>query len=233
MASATILVVEDEKPIREMVTTSLTQEGFTVYTAADGDQGLAMARAIQPDLVVLDLMLPKMDGIELCRQVLRELDSCVLMLTARSDEIDRIIGLSVGADDYLGKPFSLRELSLRIKAILRRSRKTQSKPENKSALDFIGLSIDPSRREVRNQKELIALTTREFDLLYTLAQSAGLVLTRNQLLDRVWGFDFNGNDRVVDVHVGFLRRKLQDDPADPQLIQTIRGVGYKFIAIPE
>lgn len=231
MASGKILMIEDEQPIREMVTTHLEREGFTIHTAADGEIGLKMARAFHPDLIILDLMLPKIDGLELCRTLQRESNVLILMLTARSDEIDRIIGLSVGADDYLGKPFSLRELSLRIKAILRRTRKFPSEPEQ-DTLYFGTLTIDPLRREIYHKKDPILLTTREFDLLHTLAISAGFVLTRNQLLDRVWGFDFNGNDRVVDVHIGFLRRKLEDDPAKPQLIQTIRGVGYKFIADP-
>ncbi len=232
MASSTILVVEDDDAIRRMVSVSLEIEGFNVYTAANGQKGLSMAKGIKPELIVLDLTLPDMDGIELCRNLQRQQDVCILMLTARSDEIDRIIGLSVGADDYLSKPFNVRELSLRIKAILRRSRKTPAKPE-KQVLHFHNLTIDPSRREVRNQNGMIGLTTREFDLLYALAQAPGHVLTRNQLLDHVWGFDFNGNDRVVDVHVGFLRRKLADDPAKPHLIQTIRGVGYKFVALPQ
>ena len=226
-----ILVVDDEPNIREVVELYLRREGYEVEVAADGEAALMAIERKAPDLLVLDLMLPKIDGLELCRTLQRELNVLVLMLTARSDEIDRIIGLSVGADDYLGKPFSVRELSLRIKAILRRTRKDPVEPEQ-STLHFGSLSIDPSRREVYNNKESVLLTTREFDLLYTLAKSAGFVLTRNQLLDRVWGFDFNGNDRVVDVHIGFLRRKLEDNPAKPQLIQTIRGVGYKFIADP-
>lgn len=228
MRSATILVVEDEEPILDLVVTYLRADGFTVYTATDGPSALATARTTRPDLVVLDLLLPGMDGIEVCRRLLQESDVYVLMLTARAEEVDRIVGLSLGADDYLTKPFSPRELVLRVKAILRRSRPGPAAVEQ-LPLFFEGLTVDPERREVRNAGGLVELTMREFDLLYALAQHPGRVLTREQLLEAVWGLDFDGSDRVVDVHIGFLRRKLEDDPANPTLIQTVRGLGYKFV----
>jgi two-component system alkaline phosphatase synthesis response regulator PhoP len=184
-------------------------------------------------LIVLDVMLPGMDGLEVCRRIQQEFDVYVLMLTARAEEIDKIVGLSVGADDYLTKPFSPRELVVRVKAILRRSRtlgprSAQHAPE-RPALRFEDLVIDPDTHEVWHESDQIDLTPREFELLYTLAEQPGRVFNRDQLLERIWGHDFAGIDRVVDVHIGLLRRKLEDDPANPAIIQTVRGVGYKFV----
>lgn len=234
MQSATILIVDDEPPIVELISSYLRNEGFTVHSAADGFSALEQARATRPDLIVLDVMLPGIDGVELCRRVQREFDVYVLMLTARTEEIDKIVGLSVGADDYLTKPFSPRELVMRVKAILRRSR-GQSMPQparapERPALNFDGLRIDPETREVWNNTMLVDLTPREFDLLYALAEQPGRVFNRDQLLERVWGHDFAGVDRVVDVHVGLLRRKLERDHDTPEIIVTVRGVGYKFVA---
>jgi two-component system, OmpR family, alkaline phosphatase synthesis response regulator PhoP len=234
MQSATILVVEDEPPILDLIASYLRADGFTVHTAQDGPTALAQARAVRPDLIVLDVMLPGMDGMEVCRRIQQEFDVYVLMLTARAEEIDKIVGLSVGADDYLTKPFSPRELVMRVKAILRRSRSlgprvvAQRTPE-RPPLRFDELLIDPETREVWHDSMQIDLTPREFDLLYALAEQPGRVFNRDQLLERVWGHDFAGIDRVVDVHVGLLRRKLEDDPANPTLVQTVRGVGYKFV----
>jgi two-component system alkaline phosphatase synthesis response regulator PhoP len=233
MQSATILVVDDEPPIVDLIASYLRAEGFAVHTAEDGAAALTQARAVQPDLVVLDVMLPGMDGLEVCRRIQQEFDVYVLMLTARAEEIDKIVGLSVGADDYLTKPFSPRELVVRVKAILRRSRtlgprNAQRAPE-RPALRFDDLVIDPDTREVWHDSAQIDLTPREFDLLYALAEQPGRVFNRDQLLERVWGHDFAGIDRVVDVHIGLLRRKLEDDPASPAIIQTVRGVGYKFV----
>jgi two-component system alkaline phosphatase synthesis response regulator PhoP len=182
--------------------------------------------------VVLDLLLPGLDGLEVCRQLQRDGGPYVLMLTARADELDKVVGLSVGADDYLTKPFSPRELVARVRAILRRSRHgAPAQPEAaEGLLTFAGLTIDPTRREVQRNSAIVALTAREFDLLYTLAATPGRVFTREQLLERVWGHDFDGVDRVVDVHISLLRRKLGADPTDQNVIQTVRGVGYKFVA---
>jgi two-component system alkaline phosphatase synthesis response regulator PhoP len=234
MQSATILVVEDEQPILDLIASYLRAEGCTVHTARDGHAALAQSRSVRPDLIVLDVMLPGIDGLELCRLIQQESDAYVLMLTARAEELDRIIGLSVGADDYMIKPFSPRELVLRVKAILRRSRSANARADTarvpeRPALRFDDLQIDPETREVHHRASLIELTPREFDLLYALAEHPGRVFSRDQLLERVWGRDFLGIDRVVDVHIGLLRRKLEDDPVSPTLIQTVRGVGYKFV----
>jgi two-component system alkaline phosphatase synthesis response regulator PhoP len=228
--NTTILVVEDEEPILNLVVAYLQREGFQVVTASDGSAALQQVRAHRPELVVLDLLLPGMDGLEVCRRLQHEGGPYVLMLTARADELDKVVGLSVGADDYLTKPFSPRELVARVKAILRRSRHASGPaPEPVPAqLAFPELLIDPVRREVQSQGMPVALTAREFDLLYTLAATPGRVFTREQLLERVWGRDFEGVDRVVDVHISLLRRKLERDPADPTVIVTVRGVGYKF-----
>ena len=234
MQSQTILVVDDEPPILDLIASYLRADGFSVHTAQDGPGALAQARAVRPDLIVLDVMLPGMDGMEVCRRIQQEFDVYILMLTARAEEIDKIVGLSVGADDYLTKPFSPRELVMRVKAILRRSRAlgprnaAQRIPE-RPALHFDELQIDPDTREVWHDSAQIELTPREFDLLYALAEQPGRVFNRDQLLERVWGHDFAGIDRVVDVHIGLLRRKLEDDPANPTVIQTVRGVGYKFV----
>ena len=234
MQNATILVVDDEPPILDLIASYLRAESFKVYTAQDGATALTQARAVRPELVVLDVMLPGMDGLEVCRRLQQEFDVYILMLTARSEEIDKIVGLSVGADDYLTKPFSPRELVVRVKAILRRSRTPgprgrDATPLERPALHFDELQIDPERREVQRDGAQIDLTPREFDLLYALAEQPGRVFNRDQLLERVWGHDFAGIDRVVDVHIGLLRRKLEADPANPAIIQTVRGVGYKFV----
>ena len=234
MQSTTILVVDDEPPILDLIASYLRADGFNVHTAQDGPGALAQARAVRPDLIVLDVMLPGMDGMEVCRRIQQEFDVYILMLTARAEEIDKIVGLSVGADDYLTKPFSPRELVMRVKAILRRSRALGPRPAGqripeRPALHFDELQIDPDTREVWHDSAQIELTPREFDLLYALAEQPGRVFNRDQLLERVWGHDFAGIDRVVDVHIGLLRRKLEDDPANPTVIQTVRGVGYKFV----
>jgi two-component system alkaline phosphatase synthesis response regulator PhoP len=226
LEAATILVVDDEQPIVDLVASYLMAEGYSVHRAYDGMEALTLARSIHPDLVVLDIMLPGLDGIEVCRRLHQETSVYVLMLTARAEEVDKLIGLSVGADDYLTKPFSPRELVARVKAILRRSRTMANEPATVPVLQFGALVIDPDRREVINGATAIELTPREFDLLYALAQQPGHVFSREELLQRVWGDDFVGIDRVVDVHIGTLRRKLEDDAG---LIQTVRGVGYKFV----
>jgi len=232
-----LLIVEDEANIRDLVCMHLGSEGYTCAAAANGRDALDLLRTRPFDLVVLDLMLPGINGLTICRNIRsghvnREVP--ILMLTARAEEIDKIVGLSVGADDYLTKPFSPRELVMRVKAILRRSRAlgprsaAQRAPE-RPALRFDEMLIDPDTREVWHDSTQIELTPREFDLLYALAEQPGRVFNRDQLLERVWGHDFAGIDRVVDVHIGLLRRKFEDDPANPTVIQTVRGVGYKFV----
>lgn len=223
MSSAKILVVDDEQSIINLVTAYLRQEGYDVYTAMDGPAGLKAARSLRPDLVVLDVMLPGMDGIELLAQLRRESDVYVIMLTAKSEETDKIVGLSMGADDYLTKPFSPRELVARVKAALRRLR-VGTGSVAATVLPFRHVRIDAGSRQVWVNDELVSLTAVEFDLLRALAEHRGLVLSREQLLERVWGYDFYGEERVVDVHIGHIRQKLGDDHS----IATVRGVGYRF-----
>ncbi|NTU80941.1 MAG: response regulator transcription factor [Chloroflexales bacterium] len=230
MDAATILVVDDEQPIVDLVASYLTAEGYAVHRALDGPSALSLARAIRPDLVILDVMLPGLDGVEVCRRLHQETSVYVLMLTARTDEVDKLIGLSVGADDYMTKPFSPRELVARVKAIMRRARASVDKVSERPVLQFGALSIDPERREVKCGGSTIELTPREFDLLYAMASYPGRVFTREELLQRVWGPDFSGIDRVVDVHVGTLRRKIEEGgPSEAPVVQTVRGVGYKFV----
>ena len=217
MTAPTILVVDDEPPILELVRGYLEREGFTVRTAEDGHTAVEQVRVDRPDVVVLDLMLPGLDGLEVCRQIRTFSDAYVLMLTARSEEIDRIVGLSVGADDYLVKPFSPRELVARVKALLRRPR--GGLPTATSA----NLVIDPARRAVTVRGSAIILTATEFDILAALARDPGVVISRNQLLDRVWGPEFVGDDHLVDVHVANLRHKIGDG-----VVETVRGVGYRL-----
>lgn len=223
---STILIVDDEANIRNLVKAYLEAEDYTVHTAQDGPGGLALLRRYRYDLVVLDVMLPGMDGLEVLQRIRRESDVYVLLLTARSEETDRVIGLTVGADDYLTKPFSPRELVARVKVILRRGR--SDKPDDEGVLAFAHVRIDGQRFKVWRDEQEIELTALEFKLLKTLATYAGMVLSREQLLERVWGYDFYGDERVVDVHIGHLRQKLEADPANPQHILTVRGVGYKF-----
>jgi two-component system alkaline phosphatase synthesis response regulator PhoP len=228
---ATILVIDDEDSILNVVEAYLKNDGNTVHLARDGVQGLAAFRRYQPELVILDIMLPAMDGLEVLQHIRRESDVYVMMLTARSEEFDRVMGLTVGADDYLTKPFSPRELSARVKAILRRGRNANRQHEQQ-VLTFKHLTIDMQRYEVQREGESVELTALEFKLLSTLATYARMVLTRQQLLERVWGYDFYGEERVVDVHIGHVRQKLETDPSNPQFIVTVRGVGYKFMDEP-
>lgn len=223
MSTAKILIIDDEQSILDLVSAYLHQEGYQVHTAADGPAGLRAARAFRPELIVLDVMLPGMDGIEVLTRLRRESDVYVILLTARSEETDKIVGLSVGADDYLTKPFSPRELVARIKAALRRLRNGAG-PADASVLASRCLHLDKGRREVQVGGVPVDLTPTEFDLLRTLAEHRGRVLSREQLLQQVWGYDFYGEERVVDVHIGHIRQKLGDD----RFIATVRGVGYRF-----
>ncbi|HEY3061953.1 MAG TPA: response regulator transcription factor [Chloroflexota bacterium] len=225
---ATVLVVEDELNLLELVEGYLTAEGFVVGRATDGPSAVAGARELRPDLIVLDVMLPGFDGVEACRQIRQFSDAYVLMLTARGEELDKVVGLAVGADDYVTKPFSPRELVARVKALLRRPRgSTAEQPDVVPARHFGELSIDEARHEVTKRGAAVDLTAREFALLAALSAQPGRVFTRTQLLERVWGTEYY-DDHVVDVHVANLRHKLEDDPAHPAYVQTVRGVGYRF-----
>jgi len=229
-ATSTVLVVDDEQRLRELVRGYLEREGFGVLTAADGPVALDLARQQAPDVVVLDLMLPGLDGLEVCRRLRSFSDAYVIMLTAKAEEIDRIVGLEVGADDYLTKPFSPRELIARVRAMLRRPRhgRAEVPPDVPPPQGFGSLLIDHARHEVTLDAAVVPLTTLEYTLLTTLAAHPGRVFTREQLLERVWGADYFGDDHVVDVHIANLRKKLGDDPAAPDYIETVRGAGYRF-----
>jgi two-component system alkaline phosphatase synthesis response regulator PhoP len=219
-----ILVVDDEPSIINLVTAYLKPEGYEVYTASDGNAGLKAARTFKPDLIILDLMLPGIDGIELLSRLRRESDVYVIMLTARTDETDKIVGLSVGADDYVTKPFSPRELVARVKAALRRIKTGTDAGVERSVLSFKHVRIDVGAHTVSVDDSSIDLTAIEFDLLRALAENRGRVLSREQLLEKVWGGEYFGEMRVVDVHLGHVRQKLGNE----SLIVTVRGVGYRF-----
>ena len=219
-----ILVIDDEPSIVKLVTAYLKPEGYEVYTAADGRSGLKAADAFKPDLIILDLMLPGIDGIELLTRLRRESDVYVIMLTARSEEMDKVIGLSVGADDYMTKPFSPRELVARIKAALRRLKAGSGLGVERKVLSFQHIHIDVGAHTVSVDDQPVELTSIEFDLLRVLAENRGRVLSREQLLERIWGADYFGETRVVDVHLGHVRQKLGND----SIIATVRGVGYRF-----
>jgi DNA-binding response OmpR family regulator len=227
-----VLVVDDELNLVELVTGYLEREGFEVLVARDGPSAVEMARSHHPDLIVLDVMLPGFDGVEVCRQIRQFSDAYVLMLTARAEEIDKIVGLSVGADDYLTKPFSPRELVARVKAMLRRPRSSGQSVEDTAPVQRFGdLTVDQGRHEVTRRGDVVLLTAREFRLLTALVAHPGHVFTRSQLLERVWGDDYY-DDHVVDVHIANLRRKIEDDPANPRYVETIRSVGYRWASRP-
>jgi DNA-binding response OmpR family regulator len=227
MSGQSILVVEDEEAIAEAVRVRLASEGFEVRVAGDGPDALRLAGEERPDLVVLDLMLPGMDGLEVCRELQRESWVPVLMLTARADEADKVAGLAVGADDYMTKPFSLRELTARVRAILRRMERMRQVQDGEP-LERFDLLIDTARRRVTRNDEEVVLTPLEFEILATLARQPGVVMGRDDLMDRVWGYRDYAGGRVVDSHVARIRRKLGDDAAEPSYIRTVHGVGYAF-----
>lgn len=232
-----ILVVEDEVSLQETLAYNLKKQGYIVHTAATGGQALKSAREIKPDLILLDIMLPEMDGFEVCRTLRQEMNTPILMLTARDDEIDRVVGLEVGADDYLTKPFSMRELLARVKAMLRRVRLINEDAAARSAQDtvltgstmiFGNLEINPVRREMLLDGKPLAVKPKEYELLNYLSIHRGKVLTRETILEKVWGWDFIGDSRTVDVHIRWLREKIEIDPAIPIRIVTVRGAGYRF-----
>lgn len=223
VARARVLVVEDEINVGRLVALYLEREGFEVRIATDGEEALAAFREQRPDLVLLDLMLPKVDGWEVCKRLRRLTDVPVIMLTARGDEVDRLLGLELGADDYVTKPFSPRELVLRVKAVLRRA----GKGDDPEVLRFPGLEIDGKKRQVRVNDREVALTRREFDLLWHLASHEGRAFDREQLLEQVWGYEYTGDVRTIDVHITRIREKIEDGSV-PRYIHTVWGIGYKF-----
>jgi DNA-binding response OmpR family regulator len=229
-----VLIVEDEPALLDTLEYNLAHQGYTVYTAADGPAALEMARQNRPDLIVLDVMLPGLDGFEVCRVLRQEMSVPVLMLTARDEEVDKVVGLEVGADDYMTKPFSMRELLARVKALLRRVRLDREDLAIEGAeigaerFAFGDLTIDLARCEVLRQGEPLHLKPKEYDLLVFLARNQGMVLSRDLILERVWGWDYGGGSRTVDVHVRWLREKIEPDPAQPARIITVRSVGYRF-----
>jgi DNA-binding response OmpR family regulator len=227
-----ILLVEDERTIAETLRFNLEREGYQVSVAADGVQGLDLARREAPDLVVLDIMLPRLDGLSVCRIVRRESDVPIIMLTARQDEVDRIAGLELGADDYIAKPFSLGEFLARVRAILRRSERRPA-GERRELLEVGQLRLDTAARRAWRAGNELPLPQKEFDLLSCLMRNRGIALTRDLLLERVWGDDFLGDSRTVDVHIRWLREKIETNPAQPAYIQTVRGVGYRLEAPPD
>jgi DNA-binding response OmpR family regulator len=221
------LVVDDEPPLVQVVAGYLTREGFDVVTSTDGEAAVKVAQQTSPDVIVLDLMLPGIDGVEVCRRVRAFSDAYIIMLTAKSDEVDKLVGLSVGADDYLTKPFSPRELVARVRAMLRRPRAEEHGPEQE-VRTFGALQIDTVAREVRVAGETVELTRTEFDLLEALSAHPRMAFSRHQLLERVWHGEWYGEDHVIDVHIGNIRRKLGDDPARPRYIRTVRGIGFRM-----
>jgi DNA-binding response OmpR family regulator len=226
-----VLVVDDEPHIRTVLRSYLQADGFDVTEAGDGEGAIAAIRGDHPDVVLLDVMLPGIDGLEVLRQLRVFSDAYVILVTARAEEVDKLVGLGVGADDYVTKPFSPREVTARVKAVLRRDRGGRTSED--AALRFDGLIIDTVGREVEANGTSVMLSSLEFDLLAALAGAPGRVFSRAQLLERVWGYDFYGDERVVDVHIRSLRARLGDPAGDPHLIATIRGAGYKFVGNPE
>lgn len=230
-----ILVVEDEPALRDTLVYNVKKDGFTVEAVGDGRSALDSARRLNPNLIVLDIMLPELDGFEVARILRREMSTPILMLTARDDEIDRVVGLEVGADDYLTKPFSMRELMARVKAQLRRTRllreeleKVPQPAKKQETLSFNDLVINITRREVTLHNTPLQLKPKEYELLEFFAAHKGQMLSREFILERVWGWDFIGDSRTVDVHVRWLRQKVEDDPGSPTRIVTVRGGGYRF-----
>lgn len=225
MSKRRILVIDDETALVESICFNLEREGFQAFSAYNGIDGLEAIRKVKPDLVVLDLMLPGLDGLEICRRVRKNEDIPIIMLTAKESEVDRVLGLELGADDYVTKPFSMRELMARVKSVLRRASVSANGPD---VLNSGGVSLNKATREVTANGAEVSLSVKEFDLLAMLMLNSGRVLTREVLLDGVWGADFFGEPRTVDVHIRWLREKIEEDPANPKYIHTVRGVGYRF-----
>ena len=230
MPDSKILVIEDEENILEALKYNLEREGYGVLLASDGERGLGMAREHRPDLVILDIMLPQLNGLEVCRILRRESDTPIIMLTAKGEEVDRVVGLELGADDYITKPFSMRELLARLRTVLRRTRNS-SREESSHAGELLAsgdLEVDLAGHTVRLAGEELEMKPREFDLLALLVANRGRAFTRDQILERLWGQDYIGDTRTVDVHIRWIRQKLETVPGSPNRIVTIRGVGYRF-----
>ena len=227
-----VLAVEDDSTLLGVIKYNLVKEGYGAITASDGAQAIEAARKEHPDLVILDVMLPKLDGLEVCRILRRESNIPIIMLTARSEEIDKVVGLEIGADDYMTKPFSVKELMARVKALLRRAEMAQQRSAATVAQSLViregELAVDVERHAVSLSGAAIELTPKEFDLLVFLMKNKNRVMSRDYLLEKVWGYDFAGDTRTVDVHIRWLRQKIESDPADPKRLITVRGVGYKF-----
>jgi two-component system OmpR family response regulator len=232
MGSSKILVVEDDLNLQDVLKYNLAKEGYDVLTASDGIEALDVARSKKPDLIVLDVMLPRMDGLEVCRILRREMTVPILMLTAKAEETDKVVGLELGADDYMTKPFSIREFLARIRAMLRRSEMMAAASSTQeaipSAIKVGELEIDLAGHTVSRSGTLVDLSHKEFDLLAFLVKNKGQVFSREQLLEKVWGYDFAGDTRTVDVHIRWLRQKIEIDPASPAHLLTVRGIFYKF-----
>ncbi len=228
MAYSKVLIVEDDKTLLSVLEYNLAKEGYNVVSATDGVEALEIARKEKPDLIILDIMLPKMSGFEVCRILRKEMTAPILMLTAKDDEIDKIAGLDLGADDYMTKPFSMRELLARARAMLRRAEMQVPKLAMENQLKFGDIEVDIRRHSVTKGGNILGLTPKEFDLLTFLASNRGLVFSRDQLLEKVWGYDYFGNTRTVDVHIRWLREKIENNPNKPKRLVTVRGVGYKL-----
>ncbi len=229
MAAARILIVEDDQNLLATLKYNLLKESYDVITAVDGAQAIEIARSERPELIVLDVMLPKLSGFEVCRILRKEMTVPILMLTAKTEEIDRIVGLEIGADDYMTKPFSMRELLARVRAMLRRADMAKLQPAGEQESLKVGcLEIDVGRHQTFCRGSPLYLTPKEYDLLIFLARNKGFVFSREQLLDKVWGYDYSGDTRTVDVHIRWLRRKIETDPAHPRKLLTVRGTGYKL-----
>lgn len=226
MTGNKILVVEDDRALLDALEYNLRKEGYNVLTTTDGTQALEIARNEKPELIVLDIMLPGLSGYEICRILRKDMNTPILMLTAKAGEIDKIVGLEIGADDYMTKPFSMRELLARIRAMLRRAKITA--PQSPEIINIGDLQIDIPRHQAKLNDVALNLTQKEFDLLAFLAKNRGLVFSREQLLDKIWGYDYAGGTRTVDVHIRWLREKIETDPAQPKRLITVRGVGYKL-----
>ena len=229
MASSMIMIVEDDRTLLGVLKYNLAKDGYGVVTAIDGAQALEVARSEKPELIVLDIMLPKLDGFEVCRILRREMTVPILMLTAKIEEIDKVVGLELGADDYMTKPFSMRELLARVRAMLRRAMMTEKEQgEEEPMLEVDDLVIDLAKHQANLKGSPLNLTRKEFDLLAFLVKNRNIVFSREQILDKVWGYEYFGGDRTVDVHIRWLREKIEVDPAHPKHLLTVRGVGYRF-----
>jgi DNA-binding response OmpR family regulator len=223
-----VLVVDDDANLLETLKYNLKKESYEVVTAVDGEQALELARKEKPDLILLDIMLPKLSGFEVCRILRKEMTVPILMLTAKADETDKIVGLEIGADDYVTKPFSMRELIARVRAMLRRTQIIEARPTEHRSIRIGDIRIDISRHQALSFNTILDLTPKEFDLLAFLAKNKGLVFSREQLLEKVWGYDYAGDTRTVDVHIRWLRQKIEADASNPKHLITVRGTGYKL-----